>query len=238
MKILITGASGVLGSELRKIFPKAICPTESELDVTDFDDVITSINLHKPDVVIHCAAMTNVSECERRPFRCYNINVIGTQNIVKVCDDLDIKMVYISTDHVFDGTSTLYTEKDTPNPQGVYARSKLMGEWFTLANPKNLVIRTCFMKTFPFEKAYTDKYFNAEKVEKIAEWIAKAVVDDLKGIWHIAGFRKSIYDFAKRLNPSVKPMLLKDRPLNPDGILYLKDPSMDVSKWMEYLEKS
>jgi len=238
MKILITGGNGVLGTELKKVFPKAVCPTEEQIDITNELEVADMMIEHNPDVVIHCAAMTNVSKCEKDPNHCYDVNAIGTYGISQMCDIIDAKMVYISTDHVFDGKCTLYNEESTPNPQGIYARSKLMGEWFTLTNPNNLVIRTCFMKEFPYEKAYTDKFFNAERVDKIAEWIGIAVNDNLKGIWHVAGFRKSIYHFGKKLNPLVKPMLLKDRPLNPDGIPYLKDPSMDVSKWMEHLEKS
>jgi len=239
MRYLITGSYGRLGSELKKHFRNSLCPGDMIMDITNDKEVWNVFRVYRPDVVIHCAAMTDVSYCERNPLECFEVNAVGTYNLLDCCNVFDVnKFVYISTDHVFDGTKGNYKENDTPNPQGAYAQSKRMGEIFTLTNPDNLVIRTCFMKEFPFERAYTDKYFNAETVEQIAKWIAKAVKGDLKGIWHIAGLRKSIYDFAKTLNPDVKPMKLEERPRNKIGIPYLKDPSMDVSKWMKYLEKS
>lgn len=229
MKVLITGASGRLGSELRKHFSDILVPTESKMNILYFDDIYDYFMEHPPNLVIHCAALTDVVSCEHHPTMAYDMNSTATLYIAEMCDIVNAKMVYISTDHVFDGETGNYNEEDVPNPVSVYAKSKLIGEWYTLANPNNLVIRTSFMKDFPFERAYADKYFSGEKVETIAEWIAKAV--NLKGLWHIAGKRKSIYGLAKTIKPNVKPMKLEERPVNGAGMPYLKDTSMDVSKW-------
>ena len=193
------------------------------------------------NIIIHCAAMTDTKECEEEAYDAYRVNSIGTfyltdwVNFMREKLGVDIKLVYISTDHVFDGFEGSYGEDDVPNPQGHYAKSKLIGEWFTLANPNNLVIRTSFMKDFKFEKAFTDKYWSGLWVEDAARLIAQAVKLDLKGLYHIAGLRKSIYDFVKTKYPKVEPMFLKDNPIGRSGLYYLKDTSLDCSKWKNEL---
>ena len=231
VKILLTGSSGRLGSELKKLYPKAICPTVDDMDIIFDNEVADYIRDKKPDIIIHCAANTDVSMCEREPFGAYLVNSLGTYWLSQETEFVNTKLVYISTDHVFDGEKGYYKETDTPNPTTVYGKSKLMGEWFTLANPKNLVIRTSFMKDFPFEKAYTDKFFNAEKVEVIAKMIKQAIDMNLTGLYHIAGRPKNVFYLAQKLNPKVKPMKLNDRPCNDAGLKYLKDTTMDIRKW-------
>ena len=113
-----------------------------------------------------------------------------------------------------------------------------MGEWYVLSDPNDLVIRTSFMKDFPYEKAYVDKYFNAEPVKEIAKMIKKAIDMDLKGLWHIAGKKKTIMDLARKLKPGVKPMMLKDRPKNNAGLAYLRDTSMNIDKWEEQCKRN
>lgn len=234
MRVLITGANGRLGSELKGFFRDKYCPDEEKMNITDPQSVSASFDMFKPELVIHCAALTDVSFCEHNPYEAYYTNAIGTFILADACDAYGIKMVYISTDHVFDGSRGNYKEFYVPNPRGHYAKSKLMGEWMVLANPKNLVIRTSFMKDFPFERAYTDKYFSGEQVGVIARYINQAIYRKATGLYHIAGDRKSIYDLAKELKPDVKPMLLKDRPKNDIGLKYLKDTSLDVSKWRKF----
>jgi len=202
-------------------------------------DITNPIRMHdyikrsfkKITTIIHCAALTDVTYCEKRPLEAYEVNSLGTHYLADLCNEFKIKLVYISTDHVFDGEKGNYTEEDIPNPIGHYAKSKLIGEWFTLSNPNNLVIRTSFMKDFPFDKAYIDKYWSGERIEAIANWIANAVEMNIKGLIHISGFRKSIYDFVKTFKPEVKPMKLEDRPTNPYGLKYLKDTSLNIKTW-------
>jgi dTDP-4-dehydrorhamnose reductase len=148
------------------------------------------------------------------------------------------RMVQISTDHVFDGMKGMYTETDERTPLGVYSTSKAICEDVLLLDRDFLVIRTTFMKGFPFERAFTDKYFNAESVEKTAAMIARAIKDGLTGLWNIAGERKSVYDLAKQLNPSVKPMKLADNPINKCGLRYFKDNSMDITKWKTWCKEN
>lgn len=232
--IIMTGGSGRLGSELKKRFTRIRHPTEGVFDVTNPAGMYEYLEGKEVEAVIHCAAMTDVTHCEFNPLEAYCVNALGTYYLAEICDDLRIKMIYISTDHVFDGQKGNYSESDIPNPIGVYAKSKLMGEWFTLSNPKNLVIRTSFMSDFQFDKAYTDKYFSAEDVNTTSRMIARAINDGLTGLWHIAGDRKSVYNLAIRFKKDVGAMELKDRLFNDAGLAYLKDTSLDCSKWRKY----
>lgn len=223
-----------MGSELRKHFPNALCPSHKEFDVTVFP--LQYISKHgKIGAIIHCAAMTDTKECEENPMDCYMVNSVGTFNAAYIADIIGAKLVYISTDYVFDGKNGNYKETDTPNPQGHYAKSKLIGEWFALSNPNNLVIRTNFMRDFKFKKAFSDKYWSGEWVEDIAKMIYNAINMDLKGLYHVAGARKSIHDLVKTRYPKVGKTTLKDNPVCRAGFPYLKDTSLDCSKFKEVM---
>lgn len=131
--ILVTGSSGQLGydviRELKKRNIKHIGTTKRELDITDEDNVNTYISKLKPDCVIHCAAYTDVDRAEIEKELCRKINVDGTENIAKACENVNAKMIYISTDYVFDGTGNNPFEiNDNINPINVYGKTKYQGE--------------------------------------------------------------------------------------------------------------
>jgi dTDP-4-dehydrorhamnose reductase len=140
MKILVTGAAGMLGSALcpllknkqHEVFLTDVNTSDkciAHLDVTRFEDVKKSIEKIKPDMLMHLAAETDVDKCELQPDHAFKTNTIGTQNISLVCQKQDILMVYISTIGVFYGDNPEpYTEFDLPNPINIYGRSKLEGE--------------------------------------------------------------------------------------------------------------
>jgi dTDP-4-dehydrorhamnose reductase len=145
------------------------------------------------------------------------------------------KLIQISTDHVFDGLKGMYKETDTPNPQGWYAISKWLGEKFAQLNPSSLVIRTSFMKDFTFKKAFTDKYASLLWVDDAAEMIYKLIDNQRTGIYHVGGQRKCIYDFVSEKYPDVGKITLAENPLCQAGLPYLKDTSMDTTKYYEEL---
>ena len=99
------------------------------LDISDTGSVFDTINRVRPEMVIHCAAMTDVDGCERDPDAAYKINAVGTWNLACACASIDCPIAYVSTDYVFDGEKGApYTEFDTPNPISAYGASKLAGE--------------------------------------------------------------------------------------------------------------
>lgn len=133
MKILVTGAAGQLGYDVcrelarRGIEHKGI--DRAELDIGDRAAVREHVPAYAPDAVIHCAAYTAVDRAEDEPELCMTINAGGTQNLAEVCKQLDCKLLYISTDYVFDGLGVQFYEvSDNFNPLGVYGAAKLAGE--------------------------------------------------------------------------------------------------------------
>lgn len=134
MKVLVTGVKGQLGHdlvcELAKQGHEAIGVDIEEMDITVFTSVDKVMKETKPDAVIHCAAWTAVDAAEDNPKQVQLVNATGTRNIASVCKELDIKMMYISTDYVFDGQGTHHWEPDEANrqPLNVYGQSKYEGE--------------------------------------------------------------------------------------------------------------
>ncbi|OUQ68485.1 dTDP-4-dehydrorhamnose reductase [Eubacterium sp. An11] len=134
MKVFVTGVRGQLGydvvNELEKRGHTAIGVDIEELDITDAEAVDKMITETAPDAVIHCAAWTAVDAAEDNEEKCRQVNAYGTENIAKVCKKLDCKMMYISTDYIFDGKGTRPWEPDDPvtTPLNVYGQTKYEGE--------------------------------------------------------------------------------------------------------------
>jgi dTDP-4-dehydrorhamnose reductase len=130
---LITGAGGLLGRSLaRKLSAsgwRVVPRGHAELDITSEEDVRRGVSQARPDVVINCAATTDVDRCEREPSWAFAVNVSGPGLLARACREAGADMVHVSTDYVFDGDKEgFYTQEDEPNPRGVYATSKLAGE--------------------------------------------------------------------------------------------------------------
>jgi len=135
MKILITGGKGMVGGllvEALKSGNSVFAPGREELDVAaDRGNVIRTIGDFKPDVVLHCAAFTDVDGCEADWKKAYLVNGLGTQHVAEGCAEAGSTMIYFSTDFVFDGKKGRpYSEADNPSPLSVYGESKLLGEYY------------------------------------------------------------------------------------------------------------
>lgn len=134
MKYLITGGTGQLGHDIvKELISRGelnyLAPTTKEMNITNKDEVEKVILGYKPDIIFHCAAYTAVDKAEEDRENCYNVNVNGTKNIVEVAKRINAKVVYISTDYVFDGTKkTEYETEDITNPINYYGYTKLLGE--------------------------------------------------------------------------------------------------------------
>lgn len=133
MKTLVTGANGQLGydvvKELQKQNIECYGATRKDFDLVDFEATEKFIVHYMPDVVIHCAAYTAVDKAEDEQGLCYLVNASATENIAEICKKINAKMLYISTDYVFDGTKDgFYEVDDIPNPINVYGKTKLLGE--------------------------------------------------------------------------------------------------------------
>ncbi len=133
MKVLVTGANGQLGydvvKELEKQNIECYGSTRKDFDIIDFKTTENFITNYMPDAIIHCAAYTAVDKAEDEPELCYKVNYEATKNIVEICKEINAKLLYISTDYVFDGTKDgFYEVDDETNPINIYGKSKLLGE--------------------------------------------------------------------------------------------------------------
>jgi len=149
MKVALTGAGGMLGHAVMKVFTDVeLVPFgRANLDITNLDETARKIRDARPDVLVHTAAFTNVDASETEPETAYLVNGIGTRNIVMACNEIRCPVILISTDYVFDGTKTSpYDEWDLPNPVSRYGISKLMAEHFvsSLTN-RFYIVRTSWL---------------------------------------------------------------------------------------------
>lgn len=149
MKYLITGYKGQLGYDVKRELLKRgvkeediLAIDKEEMDITDREEVNRVVNDFKPDVIFHCAAWTAVDKAEDMEDACYNVNVVGTKNVVDASLEVGATIIYMSTDYVFDGTKEgLYTEEDKVNPKSVYGKTKFLGEEEVRRNPKHFITR-------------------------------------------------------------------------------------------------
>jgi dTDP-4-dehydrorhamnose reductase len=151
-KILVTGANGQLGSEIKELANSYPNFDFVFTDIADFpldnsQDIITNFNRIQPDIVINCAAYTAVDKAEQDTEVADAINHLAIATLASLCTEIGSKLVHISTDYVFDGSSPVaYKEEDRPNPKSVYGATKLAGEIACLKNcPDSIIIRTAWV---------------------------------------------------------------------------------------------
>jgi dTDP-4-dehydrorhamnose reductase len=145
MRIAVVGAGGQLGTALVYEFAnryEIVSFTRAQLDISDDDAVAAAMARVKPGAILNAAALTAVDAAEDRPIEALNSNAFGVRALARAASAHDATLVHYSTDFVFDGKAVVpYVETDRPNPQSVYAASKLLGEWFALDAPRAYVLR-------------------------------------------------------------------------------------------------
>ena len=218
--ILLTGGSGLLGKELKRLLP-VLAPGRSELDITKPFKLPENVHL-----IVHSAAYTDLEGAERDAEEAYGVNVLGTMRMA----EQNKPLVYISTEYVFDGGRGNYCEEDSPNPLNVYARTKLIGESMSKYAPRWLIIRTLFKpRPYKHPRAPVDQWTTGDYVDVIAPKIAEAIklfeAEELEGIIHIGTEKKSSFDLARQTR-QVEPISLDDIPMR-----LPRDTSLDTSKW-------
>ncbi len=231
MKVLVTGVKGQLGfdvmNELKKRGLEAVGADIEEMDITDEESVNRFIMDAKPDAVIHCAAYTAVDAAEENEDICRRVNADGTRNIAKVCKELDCKMIYISTDYVFDGQGSRPWEPDEErHPLNVYGQTKYEGElavqellekyfivriaWVFGVNGKNFVKTMLNLaQTHDTLTVVNDQYGSPTYTYDLARLLVDMVQTDKYGIYHATNEGICTwYEFAceifKQANVSVK----------------------------------
>lgn len=231
MKILITGARGLLGSNLALLYSKnheviatgvnkpdfSFCKNY-ELDITKEGDM-NLIRKERPDLLVNCAALTNVDFCEDHPDIARKLNVDGVRNLAKICKENSVYLIHISTDAVFDGKKGNYSENDAPNPINVYGKTKLEAEEaIKKIGGKYSIIRTNIYGWNHEEKfslaewmldklekkeqfnAFTDITFTPILTTNLGEALIEVYRNKITGLINIAGSEScSKYHFAKKV---------------------------------------
>lgn len=147
MKFLVTGYKGQLGYDIvRELksrgFNDYLAVDKENMDITNREEVMKVIMEYQPDVIFHCAAWTAVDKAEEMEDACHQVNVVGTRNIVDASIKVNAKILYMSTDYVFDGTKDgFYCEEDIVNPRSVYGKTKYQGEEEVRRNPHHYITR-------------------------------------------------------------------------------------------------
>jgi len=274
-KVIVTGANGMLGSGIIKEFGgkykfysvdkdplEPILPNPVQVDLTDrkkLEQIFTEI---KPDLVIHCAAITNVDFCEDNPELAHKVNVEATGNLAKLCKKSNAVMIYISTDYVFDGDKGNYTESDSPSPVGVYAKTKLQGEDEVITSgAKYIIARTSIYGWNMLKKAcFVEWIINSNKEKKevniftdqfstpiftinLAEILFELYENKNYGLFNIVGSEKiSKYDFAMKIAEifNLDKSLIKKTTIDkfPFKAKRPKDISLNIEKVKRLLKKT
>ena len=239
MRILITGASGMLGHDLQRTLKnhELILYNSKNLDITNKNLVSEKINEMKPDILINSAAYTNVDDCETNYEEAYKVNALGPKNLANVCKDLKIPLVHISTDYVFDGKKTEpLKENDNLGPQTAYGKTKLEGEQFIQKIlDEYFIIRTAwlygcdgnnFVKTMlNLSKSHNeinvvnDQIGSPTFTYDLAKGISEIIKTDKYGVYHLTNSGScSWYEFSKEIfklaniNVKVTPVTTEEFP--------------------------
>ena len=221
-KIVVTGGSGRFAQSLKKIKSKYnfIYPSTKSLNIVNSNSIRKFLKKEKPSSVLHLAGLSRpMIQHDKDISKSINLNIIGTANLVNICSELKIKLIYFSTSYVYPGKKGNYKEHDPVLPWNNYAWSKLGGECAVQMYKNSLILRISMTeKPFIHEKAFANVKMNFLYHEDLVKILIKII--NKKGIINVGGAPQTVYNFAKKYNPKVKKIFVKKNsiynyPLNP-----------------------
>tara|TARA_B100002003_G_C13980217_1_gene474060 strand:- start:12 stop:719 length:708 start_codon:yes stop_codon:yes gene_type:complete len=204
-KIVITGGTGRFGTLLKqkKTKNKLFFPDRKKLNIENFKSIKTYLSKVKPDILIHLAGLSRPMNIHDKDIKkSIDLNIIGTANITKACEEKNIKLIYFSTNYVYPGKKGNYKENHSLLPVNSYAWSKLGGEASVHLYKNSLILRVCMTeKPFVHKVAFSNVKTSFMYQENVAKILFKLI--DKTGIINIGGSTMSVYDFAKKDNKSI-----------------------------------
>ena len=216
-KIIVTGGDGRFAQELKKINSRYnfIFTNKRKLNILSLKSINQNLKSLKPDAIIHLAGLSRpMSIHEEKINKSIDANIIGTANLVKACNDNNVKLIFLSTSYVYPGKKGNYKENDSLLPWNNYGWSKLGAEAAVQMYKNSLIIRACMtQKPFTHESAFSNVKSNFIFHDEFAKILIKIIHH--KGILNLGGKSQSIYQFAKKNNKNVKKSKSKgELPLN------------------------
>ena len=204
--ILVTGGNGrfvkILKKENKKLNLKFL--DKKDLNILNLNSIEKCFVKFKPKLIFHCAGLSRpMTIHEENISKSIDLNIIGTANMVKVCEKYNVKIIYFSTGYVYEGKKGNYSEKDPVKPFNNYGLSKLGGETSVLMYKNSLILRITMMeKPYPYKKAYTNLISNFIYHEDLVKILPHIITK--KGIINIGGKKQSVYDFVKKTKKDIK----------------------------------
>ena len=209
-KIVVTGGSGRFAQTLKKVKSKYrfIYPKKSQLNISNLNSIRKYLKKVRPKSVLHLAGLSRpMIEHSKNIRKSISLNIVGTANLVNICSELKIKLIYFSSSYVYPGTKGNYNEFDAVLPWNNYAWSKLGGECAVQMYKNSLILRVCMTeKQFIHKKAFANVKLNFIFHDELAEILVKIL--DKKGIINLGGSTKTVYNFAKKYNKNVKKKII------------------------------
>ena len=228
-KIVVSGGNGRFATVLKRVVNSKnyYFPSKSQMNILNPNSLEKYLKLKKPKYFLHAAALSRPMSIHNKEIsKSININIIGTSNVVKVCEKFKIKLIYFSTGYVYPGIKGNYNENDSVNPINKYAISKLGGECAVKMYNNSLILRIMMCeKPFIHKSAFYDIKTNFIFQEDVAKMIPKLL--NKKGIINIGGKTQSVYNFAKKFNDKIKKTSGKK--------IIPPNPSMDLTKLKKIL---
>ena len=234
-RIVFTGGSGRFAQSFKLIKYKKFhfyFPNKSKLNILNLKSIKNYLKNKRPKYLIHLAGLSRPMSIHDKDI-CQSIdkNIIGTSNITKICSQLNIKLIYVSTCYVYPGSKGNYLENSALKPINKYAWSKLGGECAVMLYKNSLILRTSVTeKPFVHKKAFSDFKTNFMFHEDLVKDILKII--DQKGVINIGGKSQSVYNFAKKYSPKINKISAKK-------VLGSKTPinvSMNINKFKNLLK--
>jgi dTDP-4-dehydrorhamnose reductase len=218
-KILVTGGDGRFATELKKIRTthNFIYRSKKQLNILSINSIKKNINKFKPNSILHLAGLSRPMSIHSEEInKSIDLNIIGTCNLVKICSDNNIKLIFFSTSYIYEGKKGFYNEKDPVLPWNNYGWSKLGAESAVQMYKNSLIIRACMTeKPFIHKFAFSNVKSNFIFHDEIAKIFLRVL--NKKGIINIGGKTQTIYKFAKKYNVKVKKRTSKgELPLKMD----------------------
>lgn len=234
-RVLVLGGSGNLGSVLKKkkFFENQFFPNSKILDILKKNDIKNYINKYKINLVINCAALARMKECEIKRNKAFKINVLGCQNLIEVLKDvkdLKIKLIHISSDAVYPCLRGHYSEKSKIKPYNFYGKTKALSEKLVRKILNHIIIRTRFFnkKKIRFDSAAIDSYSSSLEVNQLVKYIKILIKKNFIGTINVGGKRISDFDLYRKYKKNIKKCKHEDiqKKIN---FRISKDASMDCS---------